>query len=91
MEFDLGIYTGNPHEIPALRKSMTIEWISRRKAELTFAFAPNVDSLSPYFTGVYFPTVSDTLDWKLTMFAYGKDARSQDTAIAIFRSIRPTT
>jgi hypothetical protein len=90
MTFDLGFYSGDPYEIPALRKSMTIAWISHRRANVTIAYAPNLDSLTPYFAGVYFPTVSDTLDWKLTMFAYGKDAHSQDTAMAIFRSIKLT-
>ena len=88
--FDLGIYSEKPTDLVGMVNNQQTFFVQRRQAFVTFGYAPGVDSVRPYFAGVYFPVVSDTLRWVLGMYAFGKVGASQDTALAIFRSIKFT-
>ncbi len=88
--FDLGAMPGNPGSWEGDHKRQIALVISHRLAVITFVHAPGEDSVYPYWSGMRFETVCDTLSMRLTMGVFGTSKASQDTALAIFRSVRFT-
>jgi hypothetical protein len=87
--FDLGSWSNDLSELSTPQNTMEVS-IGGKYARITLAHltAHDYDTLYPYFAGVHFPLVNDTLHMKLTMTLHGKNQGMVDTAMAVFHSIR---